>query len=220
MLSDGWTVRLQQPADHSVTRALLLLHGWTGDETVMWIFTRKLAPNYWIFAPRGPVKAPGGGYGWTSHDSADRYSLASLEPVVHRLAQSIPVWMEQAGLPSSAANLPFDLMGFSQGAVMSFAVQAFYPERVRRVAALAGFFPAAGERADLLDSFQGKQVYIAHGTQDETVPVEKAQEAVRLLQQHGADVTYCESETGHKLSAPCLRGLEAFFNAERTPPDR
>jgi phospholipase/carboxylesterase len=54
-------------------------------------------------------------------------------------------------------------------------------------------------------------VFIAHGTTDNLVPVEMARESANLLKQAGANVTYCEEEVGHKLSAPCFRGLEAFF---------
>jgi hypothetical protein len=32
-----------------------------------------------------------------------------------------------------------------------------------------------------------------------------------LLEQAGAQITYCESEVGHKVSADCLRALETFF---------
>ena len=32
-----------------------------------------------------------------------------------------------------------------------------------------------------------------------------------LLEQAGAQVTYCEADVGHKVSADCLRGLENFF---------
>jgi len=31
----------------------------------------------------------------------------------------------------------------------------------------------------------------------------------------GADVTYCEDEVGHKLSADCFASLETFFRAHR-----
>ena len=60
----GWVVRIQPPTKSGPHRVLLLLHGWTGDETVMWVFTRSLPTNYWILAPRGPVKTPLKGYGW------------------------------------------------------------------------------------------------------------------------------------------------------------
>jgi predicted esterase len=46
---------------------------------------------------------------------------------------------------------------------------------------------------------------------DEMVNVQIARRSVELLKQAGADVTYCEDEVGHKLSAGCQRALETFF---------
>jgi len=57
----------------------------------------------------------------------------------------------------------------------------------------------------------GKRFFVAHGSRDEMVNVEFARQSVRLLQAAGAEVTLCEDEVGHKVSAGCLRGLETFF---------
>jgi predicted esterase len=43
------------------------------------------------------------------------------------------------------------------------------------------------------------------------VPVGRARASVALLEQAGAQVTYCEDEVGHKVSIPCLHGLKKFF---------
>lgn len=96
---------------------------------------------------------------------------------------------------------------------MAYALAAFYPQRVHRVIALAGFLPLEETLPGRYAAARGKKIYVAHGTQDETVPVSLAQEAVRTLQDAGAEVVYCESEVGHKLSAPCLRGLTQFVTA-------
>jgi predicted esterase len=54
-------------------------------------------------------------------------------------------------------------------------------------------------------------VFVAHGTRDELVPIERGRHTVQTLEQAGAQVTYCEDDVGHKLSAACFRALEAFF---------
>ena len=57
----------------------------------------------------------------------------------------------------------------------------------------------------------GKPFFVAHGTQDKLVPVERARASIELLEQAGAQVTFCEAEVGHKVSLECLHGLEAFW---------
>jgi predicted esterase len=34
-----------------------------------------------------------------------------------------------------------------------------------------------------------------------------------LLEQSGAQITYCEDEMGHKLSSNCLRALESYLSS-------
>ena len=218
--NNGWTVRVERPDHPHSAPALLLLHGWTGDENVMWVFTRKLTGQYWMFAPRGPVKAPEGGFGWEKHTEPGLPEMVDFQPNAVRILQAMPGWVRQAGAPDDILSRPFHVMGFSQGAAMAYTLTAQHPNRVGRMAALAGFLPTAPSQPNLLTSFKGKQIYIAHGSQDETIPVETAREAVQVLEANGAQVTYCESEIGHKLSVSCLKGLEEFFSAAKTPRDR
>lgn len=207
ILDHGWIVRLQTPLNNSAPRALLLLHGWTGDETVMWIFTRSLPDNYWILAPRGPVSAPEKGYGWLpNHTTWPK--LYDFEAVSKTLHVAIQGWMKDLHLPS----LPVDIMGFSQGAAMAYAFSAYYPQYINKIIALAGFLPRDEEMPGKYHVLNGKQIYIAHGTKDETIPVAMAREAVQELRKAGADILYCESEVGHKLSASCVKGLTSFID--------
>lgn len=213
----GWTVRYQPPEHDLNAPVILLLHGWTGDEKVMWIFTRALAGRFWLFAPRAPIAVPSGGYAWLPHGEQRWPALQEFQPIVDQLLPALDRWSERVNLPVMSRLKPFHLMGFSQGAAMSFAVTAYYPARTAKVAALAGFFPRSSmdtnqDEGQLLKSaYAGRSVYMAHGKQDEIVPVSMAVEAKNKLEHSGASVTFCESEVGHKMSAGCLRGLEEFF---------
>jgi phospholipase/carboxylesterase len=54
-------------------------------------------------------------------------------------------------------------------------------------------------------------VLIAHGTKDEVVPVEKAQEGRDALLAQGFPVTYVEDEVGHKVGVGAIRELTGWF---------
>jgi phospholipase/carboxylesterase len=101
----------------------------------------------------------------------------------------------------------FDLVGFSQGAALAYTLTVLYPDSVHRLAALSGFLPAGAETLLLARPVVGKPVFVAHGRQDNLVPVEQARRSVALLKEAGAQITYCETEVGHKVSAECLRGF-------------
>jgi predicted esterase len=65
---------------------------------------------------------------------------------------------------------------------------------------------------------EGKPFFVAHGTKDEMVTIERARASIELLEQAGANVTYCEDEVGHKVSVTCLRSLKKFFADTRSSP--
>lgn len=201
---NGWTVRVRPPLNPDIPpRAMLLLHGWTGDERVMWIFTTRLPENLWLLAPRAPIQA-GAGYGWLPREESWAALDNFIEPA-QALMAAVDEWGQQTGAPVGA----FDIMGFSQGAAMAYVLGALYPQRVDRVLALAGFLPRDDQSR--YAAFRDKPVYIAHGSRDDIVPVRMAEEAVRVLESHGASVTYCASDVGHKMSSECLKGIEAFL---------
>jgi phospholipase/carboxylesterase len=203
---NGWVARIQPPKQNRENaRVLLLIHGLHGNEKVMWIFTRGAPGNTWLIAPRGPVQTSQG-YAWVK-SSGDFPSLADFSASAAALFAELSRWLEQIG----AAQQPMDVMGFSQGAAMAYALAAFYPQNIQKVIALAGFLPRENDEPGRYSAMQGKRVYIAHGSKDAVVPVQMAEDAVQTLQAFGADVTYCASDTGHKLSTNCLRGLEQFL---------
>jgi predicted esterase len=58
---------------------------------------------------------------------------------------------------------------------------------------------------------EGKPFFVAHGTKDEMVPIDRARVSIETLERAGANVTYCEDAVGHKVSVNCLRSLKNFF---------
>ena len=206
-----WAVRCLPPENPATAPILLLVHGRTGDENVMWIFTRNLAGRFWLLAPRAPLNEQSGGYSWLPHLQGTWPEIDEFRQPADEVLAALPEWASAAGVPAETVAKPIHLMGFSQGAALSYAITAYHPERVGQVAALAGFLPSY-QQSELWESaFKGRKVYLAHGSRDEIVPVTMAHTAVRALQAAGADVTFCESDSGHKLSLNCLRGLEDFF---------
>ncbi len=204
----GWTLRVRH-ATSQPSRLLLLIHGWTGDENSMWVFVRRLPASYSIVAPRAPYITQPGGYSWrpTAPEPGGPPTLKDLRQSAADLLTLVDAFAADNGIDAR----DFDAIGFSQGAALVNVLALLYPDRIGRFGILAGFLPAGAE--DLIDGrpLDGKSVFVAHGRRDDRVNVEEARRSIGLLEQAGARVTYCEEEIGHKVSAGCLRALEAFF---------
>jgi phospholipase/carboxylesterase len=175
----------------------------------MWVFTRGLSPDYWMIAPRAPHSAASSGFSWRPYqaETVGRPSLEALKPAAEVLIHLIDEYSASVKLDA----LQFDLVGFSQGAAMVNVVGMLYPQRVRKMGVLAGFVPSGLEELVLMKPLAGKNIFVAHGTQDQMVPIDRARDSIEVLEQAGAQVTYCEDEVGHKLSANCLRALEKYL---------
>ena len=205
---NGWTLRTQA-SESTSPRLLALIHGWTGDENSMWVFTRRFPPDYWMIAPRAPHKADPSGYSWRppQPELFGRPSLEALKPAAEALIKLIDEYAASVKIDARQ----FDVVGFSQGGAMVNALGLLYPKRVRKMGVLAGFVPYQMESMIESKPLVGKNIFVAHGTKDEMVTIDRARASMDLLEKAGATITYCEDEVGHKLSSNCLRALEAYL---------
>ncbi len=201
-----WIIRVRIPPGPGPHPALLMLHGWTGDEHSMWIFAQRLPEDAMLIAPRALHPAPQGGYGWQPHREHGWPTLDDFRPAVAALRELL---VERNFPTADLADLR--LVGFSQGAALSLAAALLHPDWMRSLACLSGFMPEGVSPLLAARPLEGKPVFVAHGSQDETVPVAKARAAVGMLEKAGAQVNYCEDDVGHKLSLTCFKSLQTFF---------
>ena len=187
--------------------AIVMVHGWLGNEKVMWAFDRALPPSAFVVSVRAPFES-GEGYGWMLPSAGGRGDAveaenASFEEGLAALREFVRRLPDAYALDASRIVL----MGFSQGAAMSYALLLSNPELIAGVAALAGFLPDPARQWVAAKRLVGKRVFIAHGLDDAIVPVEAATRARGAMEFCGAEVTYHESKIGHKLSADGMRAL-------------
>jgi predicted esterase len=195
-----------------------MLHGYTGDENSMWVFARDLPSHCWIVAPRAPYVSEEGGYSWRPLLSGTlRYArggalgwprLEELLPAAEALIRLVDAYSASAGLDVHT----FDVMGFSQGAALCNVLAFLHPQRIRKVGILAGFVPQGLEDFVAQRPLEGKLFFVTHGTLDKMVTIDRARASIAILEQAGAQVTYCEDEVKHKVSVACLRAVKDFLS--------
>jgi len=183
-----------------------MLHGRLGNEDVMWVFRKAIPRPWFVVAPRAPL-ADHGEYSWIIQGRGTWPDLAAFDPAVDALTRFIQA------LPRLYNADPdrIYLMGFSQGAAVSFATALRRPELVRGIAALVGFAPTASE-TEVTGRLVDMPVFMASGQEDETVPLEISRSTAGLLRQTGADLEFNEYPTGHKLTAAGIQDLRAWLN--------
>ena len=202
------------PPRVSETYALLvLLHGRGADAHDLLPLANELGrDDLLVVAPQAPYALPGPfgmGYAWYDmHDIGDPDPV-TFEPSLARLREFLGAVI--AGHPVDAQRV--FLLGFSQGAVMSLATAIIDPRRLAGVVALSGYLPEAviGAAGGSLDDLP---IFIGHGNADPLIPVTEGHKARDVLIANGADVTYREYSTAHRIAPEELDDIREWLGAQ------
>ena len=192
---------LERPAAGEPAGALVLLHGRGADEHDLHPLLDELDPERRLhgYTPRAPLSLPPGGAHWYAVPRVGFPDPSTFAEGLGALAE----WFD--ALPFPAERIV--LAGFSQGAVMSYAL-ALGKGRPRPAAllALSGFVPVVdGWEPGLSPPFP--PLAIAHGVHDDVIPVDLGRRARDLLEQAGAEPFYREFPGGHWVDPGVLREL-------------
>lgn len=194
---------LYRPSEMPYSMPIMMLHGWSGDEKVMWVLETTVPPGSMIVTPRAPLEIAAGGYQWIEGGDALNSEIDDYRPAVDALVRTINDLTRRFGIDPAS----WILMGFSQGAAtaLAYAATASLPQPSGLVL-LAGFAPLGR-----VSSLRGVPVYWGHGTEDELIPIEHARRDVDRLRAAGVDISFCEAQVGHKVGVECTRGLKTWF---------
>jgi phospholipase/carboxylesterase len=203
---------LDRPAAGDPEALLALFHGRGADERDLFPLLDLLDPARRLRAvtPRGPLHlAPGGAHWYAVHEIG--YPDPSTFTETFALASA---WLDDI---AADTGVPFErivLGGFSQGAVMTYALGLGTGRpRPAGLIALSGFVPTVpGFELDL--SRPLPRVVIGHGALDPVISVEWGRRAQSLLTDAGADVSYHESpHMAHSIDPVFFRELPAWLES-------
>ena len=207
VLNNGMIFRLRKPVSGNPSRVHVLLHGWTGDENSMNPFWNYFPAEDWLIAPRAPQAADPAGYGWAQIKNNLYPGYKDFLPA----AEQLVIVLKRLCTENHILMENINLIGFSQGAAISYLLAALIPEAIHNIVSIAGFLPD-GTLAELdRKGNRSNKFAILHGAVDKLVPVQMAKETVDQLNGIGYTTTFCiDEKAGHKLGAACVPDLIKF----------
>ena len=176
------------------TKALIGLHGWTGDEHVFEPVAKMMNIDdaQWFF-PRAPYKADSGkGYSWFSGTDETGWDIEKTRVGIHQLLADV----RSNGF--SPKNI--FLIGFSQGASLAMEIALRLPFAIGGIVPIAGFI----KFRDTLSNEATKEskatpVLLLHGNQDEIIHVIASEKAHDFFKERGNPVYFKRYDGGHKI---------------------
>ncbi len=201
----GLVHRVRETDAPGPRRTVVMVHGRSGDENVMWVFARALPAPWLMVAPRAITPDPDGGYAWHPRKPNEWPAIGMFDNAVESIAQFI------RALPAlyHADLNHIYLMGFSQGAAASYATALKYPGLAQGIAGLVGFAPLGVDTG--MHPLAGLPIFMAVGRSDPTIPLEIAQRCAQTLRAAGAALDERIYDTGHKLNAEGMRDLKQWW---------
>ena len=199
-----------RPAAGEPEGLLVLFHGRGADEHDLEPLLDLLDPERRLLGvtPRGPLSLPPGGAHWYALAGLGTPDPDTFTPTYERATTWLDDLQAEAGIPAGKTVLG----GFSQGAVMTYAI-GLGKGRPRPAAliALSGFVPTVpGFELDLTQPLP--PIAIGHGTLDPVIGVEWGRRAKALLEPAGADLTYREYPLPHAVDPRFLVELRPWLS--------
>ena len=197
---------LERPSAGEPEGALVLFHGRGADERDLYPLLDALDPERRLLGitPRGPLALPPGGAHWYSLGGIPTPDPATFWPTF----ETASAWLDSLPSPLERTILG----GFSQGAVMSWALGLGRGamKRPAGIVALSGFVPQVEDLELDLAELEGFPIAIGHGSLDPVIEIRFGREARDLLEPTGADILYREYPLPHTIDPafiPALREL-------------
>jgi len=191
---------------------LLLLHGYGSDENDLFSFAGELPDDLFIVSARAPFAMEPYGNAWyaihwdtTSGKFSDtEQAKKSVDLIVKFIDEVI------ANYPVDKDNI--NLLGFSQGTILSYAVALNHPDKIKNVIALSGYINeeliSAGKENK---EYTHLDFYCSHGSVDQVIPVEWARKTKPFLDKLAVKNQYSEFPVGHGVAPQNFFELKAWL---------
>lgn len=193
------------------TPVILLLHGYSGDESSMWVFGSRIPKDALVIALRAPYPSPDvglGGYTWVNQPIQHWPVYQDMFPAAAFIGDQLSALA--ADYPD--ANMErLTIVGFSQGGAAGVVFANIFPGQIDKIALLSSFLPDGSEGFLSRDRFSSIKMFIAHGKTDKMVSVDLAHQAVKTMSPLCADLIFCTTDVGHQLGADCFKAFGEFL---------
>ena len=178
---------------------LILLHGYGSNELDLFSFADELPETLVIVSLRAPYEMGYGGYAWYDINLDSKNNKFSDLNQARKSLQKITTTIDHIKTKYSTNPNKTFLLGFSQGAILSYALSFHFPNKIQHVIALSGYL-----NSELIPKENPKKIhtdyYISHGSVDQVIPVDWARKASPFLDSKELKNEYSEYPVGHGVA--------------------
>lgn len=178
---------------------LILLHGYGSNEKDLYSFEDELPEEFLIISAQAPYSLGFGSFAWYAINFDNNNGKFSDLQQAKKSTVLISNFIDEIENKYNTDKNKTFLLGFSQGAILSYNVSFHFPNKVNYVIALSGYI-----NKDLLPQQISKELkteyYISHGYADQVLPVDWARQSPPFLNNLNLKHKYSEYPVGHGVA--------------------
>lgn len=207
----GLTFLVKEPTVKSDEAPLLImLHGYGSNAQDLFGLSGYIPAKFRVLSVQAPIALSQGSYAWYHLDMSGgkpKYSFAEAEKSRKQIAQFI----DEAKLKYKSKQV--HLLGFSQGAIMSYSVAFTQPEKVKSIVALSGrVLQEVSSAVKTNNQLQQLNVFIGHGKNDNVLPIHYGKEASDVCTRLKVKLSYNEYNMAHEINQQELNDIVLWLN--------
>jgi phospholipase/carboxylesterase len=191
---------------------LLLLHGYGSNKEDLFSFAEELPDDLLIVSAQAPLSIGNGGYAWYSINFDDINGKFSDLKEAKQSIDEIANFIEEIKIKYNTNPDKTFLLGFSQGAILSYSLSFFHPNKIQHILALSGYI-----NTELLPGNISSEIktdyYCSHGSVDQVLPVEWARNSKPFLDNLGFQNEYSEYNVGHGVAPQNFYSFKKWIEA-------
>lgn len=193
---------------------LILLHGLGSNEQDLFSFAPLLDPKYLILSVQAPISYGFGGYAWFNIDLTSGIPSANIQQVIHA-RRLLSTFLKEAIEAYQPDTEKIYLVGFSQGAIMSYATAFSEPDSIRGIVAMSGYIlREVTPQVSYSPQLKKLRILATHGKHDQVLPIFLGRATNDYLRTLHVDYTYKEYEMAHEVNQECLEDVRKWLSEQ------
>jgi phospholipase/carboxylesterase len=211
-LSLDYLYRLPKLKNLNKPPLLLLIHGYGSNEADLFSFADYLPNEYLVVSVRAPLSLGFQSYAWYTINFSDGDGNYSDIPEALNAKEKILQFLDELQSVLAYDKNDINLLGFSQGTILSYALALSNPDKIKNVVALSGYI-----KEELISNIKDVSLYknldffISHGSQDQVIPFKWAEKAPEYLNKLGISNVFKSYPAGHGVTSQNFNDLNQWL---------
>jgi len=198
---------INKPSSHQKNlKVIFLLHGYGSNEEDLYSLKEFFPSNFITISLRAPISIGLDSYAWYSinfENDIDRWiDIDEAIRAKNIIIKDILLHLKDLAFTNERVSL----LGFSQGAILSWSIGIEYPNLIKNILPLSGFYHSEITETNLIHKDRLNS-FSTHGINDQVIPVDWARRGLQSLIEYNINIEFKEYESGHEINNENLRDV-------------